>query len=99
MRQGGGRRPVALALDVSADRPFGLGRVDEADPNLLARRVADLGDRLRDLLGDLPLLLGGAPLVPLDGHDGHRTLRPRATPRAPARGDAWAARPRSGGQP
>src|SRR3954463_5327317 len=40
-------------LHLAADRPLGLGQIDELDPDLVRRRSADLGDRGRHLLRDL----------------------------------------------
>src|SRR4051794_21029342 len=58
-------------LDLAADRPLGLGQIDELDPDLVGRRSAHLGDRGRHLLRDLLLLLRRAARVPLDRDDRH----------------------------
>src|SRR5439155_10241622 len=60
------------ALDLAPYRPVGLGRIDEADPDVLAARLAYLDEQLGELLRELLLLLGGAALVPLDRDDRHR---------------------------
>src|SRR5207302_8094488 len=60
-----------LALQLAAHRPVALVRVDEPDPDVLGLRLADLHQELGELLRDLPLLLGRAALVPLDGDDRH----------------------------
>src|SRR4051795_10254866 len=58
-------------LHLAADRPLGLGQIDELDPDLVGGRAADLGDRGGHLLRDLLLLLRRTARVPLDGDDGH----------------------------
>src|SRR4051794_28423282 len=62
---------LGSGLHLAADRPLGLGQIDELDPDLVGRRPAHLGDRGGHLLRDLLLLLGRPSRVPLDGDDGH----------------------------
>src|SRR5680860_816783 len=93
----------AGVLQLAGDRPVGLLRVHEADPDLVAGHLAFFGEHVREPLGDRSLLLGRAALEPLDGHVRHvfRTLgvTPPARARSPAPAGSWAARPRSGGPP
>src|SRR4051794_18705206 len=65
-------RARRLALNLPTHRPFGLGRVHEADPHVLALRLADLDQQLGQPLRDLTLLLGRTALVPLDRDYRHR---------------------------
>src|SRR5262249_28528844 len=84
-----------LALDLAADRPFGLGRVDEADPDVLALGLSDFDQEVGQLLRYLVLLVGRAALVPLDGYDGHGAAgvpRRRLPARAPRPGASSGAR-------
>src|SRR5438128_1042574 len=89
-REPSARPELPSALNLAAHRPLGLGRVDEADPDVLALRLPHLNEQVGEPLGDLPLLLGRAALVPLDGDYRHRS-RP-APARAPARAASWATR-------
>src|SRR5689334_1398561 len=57
---------AVLALELAAHRPVALVGVLEADPDVLALRLADVDHQLGQLLGELLLLLCGATLVPLD---------------------------------
>src|SRR3989442_1575296 len=85
-----GPRPARSPLNPPPHRPRGLGGSDEGDPDVLALRLPPPNEQVGEPLGDLPLLLGRAALVPLDGDSRPRSRRAPAG--APARAASWATR-------